>query len=110
MSYSGKERRQYPALRNHVQALLLDGAKITSRDPLQLAYKGCEMSVRHGLLIYEPTPAELAEALEALAQGDVERRAAALKTCLAELDAALAPYPPFRPLRGRVDRMKAGCR
>lgn len=106
MTYCGKDRRQSLALRNHVHALLLDGAIITSREPLQLSYKGCEISVRHGLLICEPTPLELAEALDVLAQGETEQRANALRTCLAQLNASLAPYPPFRPLRDHAHRQK----
>lgn len=99
MSYSGKERRKYPALRNHVQALLTDGATVKARDPLQLSYKDREMSVRHGILMCEPTPQELIDALDLLAKGSTERRAAAVQVCLAQLEAALAPYPPFQPLR-----------
>lgn len=99
MRYEGKERRQYSALRKHVEALLKDGASIADRDPLHLVYKGQEMSVRHGILVCEPTPQELDEALDWLARGNKERRASALKICLNQLDAVLAPYPPFRTIR-----------
>lgn len=99
MNYSGKERRKYPALRNHVQALLNDGATVKARDPLQLAHKGLDMTVLHGILVCEPTGQELTDALAVLASGDDDRRAFALEVCLSQLDAALAPYPPFRPVR-----------
>lgn len=107
MHYSGTERRKYPALRNHVQALLTDGAKVKSRDPLQLTYKGQEITARHGILMCEPTPRELVDALGTLAGGEAEHRVAALQICLQQLDAALAPYPPFRPIRLRAAE-KAG--
>ncbi len=101
MRYEGKERRQYTALRCHVEALLKDGATITAREPLHMVYKGQEMGVRHGILVCEPTPQELDEALAWLARGEKERRDAALKICLSQLDAALAPYPPFKTIRPR---------
>lgn len=99
MRYEGKERRRYTALRCHVEALLKDGATVTARDPLHLIYKGQEMSIRHGILVCEPTPQELDEALDCLARGEKEHHAAALKICLSQLDAVLAPYPPFRRIR-----------
>ena len=99
MSYNGNERRKYPSLRKHVEALLNAGATITEREPLQLLFKGQEMGVRHGILLCEPTPQELEEALALLASGESERRAEALNICLKQLEAALAPYPPFHTSR-----------
>lgn len=93
------ERRKSPTLRNHVQALLDDGAAIAAREPLQLTYKGKTLCVRHGILLCEPAPEALTDALEALASGQRERRAQALDVCLQQLDAALAPYPSLRDLR-----------
>ncbi|MCQ4297509.1 hypothetical protein NAU58_18175 [Pseudomonas stutzeri] len=99
MSYNGNERRKYPSLRKHVEALLNAGATITEREPLQLLFKGQEMGVRHGILLCEPTPQELDEALSLLANGDSERRTEALTICLKQLEAAIAPYPPFHTAR-----------
>jgi len=79
LKYHGKDRRQCTALRNHINALLADGASLVGRDPVRLVYKGQTLTVQHGLLLSEPTPDELVEALNVLAKGD-----------------ALAPYPPFR--------------
>ena len=110
MRYEGKERRQHNALRNHVEALLKHGATITDRAPLHLVYKGQEMSIRHGILVCEPTPQELDEALDWLACGDNERRASALRICLEQLDAVLAPYPPFRNIRSASSDRQARYR
>ncbi len=96
MSYQGKERRQCTALRNHIDALLADGASLVGRDPVRLVYKRQTLTVQHGMLLSEPTPAELIDALNVLAEGDDCTRAAAIETCLRHLDQALAPYPPFR--------------
>ncbi|MTZ15120.1 hypothetical protein GNE00_15325 [Pseudomonas sp. JL972] len=96
------ERRKFQSLRNHVQALLDDGATIAAREPLQLAYKGKALSVRHGILLCEPAPQALTDALEALARGERELRAQALDVCLQQLEAALAPYPPLRSFRSTI--------
>lgn len=99
MSYNGNDRRKYPSLRKHVEALLSAGATITKREPLQLLFKGQEMGVRHGILLCEPTPEELDEALGLLASGESDRQSEALKICLRQLEATLAPYPPFHTAR-----------
>lgn len=96
MRYQGKERRQCTALRNHINALLADGASLVGRDPVRLVYKRQALTVQHGMLLSEPTPAELLEALDVLVAGDDSARAAAIETCLRHLDNALAPYPPYR--------------
>lgn len=96
MSYQGKERRQCTVLRNHINALLADGALLVGRAPIRLVYKRQKLTVHHGLLLREPIPAELIDALNVLAKGEDRPRAAAIETCLRYLDNALAPYPPFR--------------
>ncbi|WP_342006653.1 hypothetical protein [Stutzerimonas balearica] len=96
LKYHGKDPRQCTALRNHINALLADGASLVGRDPVRLVYKGQTLTVQHGLLLSEPTPDELVEALNVLAKGNDRARAAAIETCLRHLDDALAPYPPFR--------------
>ena len=95
MSYQGKDRRQCTALRNHIDALLAAGASLVGRDPVRLVYKRQMLTVQHGMLLSEPTPTELVEALNMLAEGDDSRRSAAIEACLRHLDSALAPYPPF---------------
>lgn len=46
-----KEQRKYLALRAHIRELLIDGARIVSREPLTLRIDGRLLSVRHGMLI-----------------------------------------------------------
>jgi len=96
MTYHGKERRHCTALRNHIDQLIAEGASLIGRDPVRLVYKGQTMTVRHGILFSEPTPADLIEALNQLTEGDKDARAAAIEICLQHLDEAMAPYPPFR--------------
>jgi hypothetical protein len=96
MNLQRQERRQCTALRNHINSLLADGASLVGRDPVRLVYKGQTMTEHHGLLLSEPTNAELIDALNVLVEGDDGARAPAIETCLRHLDAALAPYPPFR--------------
>ncbi|MCQ4274496.1 hypothetical protein [Stutzerimonas degradans] len=96
MRYQGTDRRQCTALRNHIDALLADGASLIGRDPVRLVYKKQTLTVQHGMLLSEPTPSELIDALNLLTEGEDSARAAAIETCLRYLDSALAPYPPFR--------------
>lgn len=96
MRYQGTDRRQCTALRNHIDGLLADGASLVGRDPVRLIYKQQVLTVRHGMLLSEPTPSELIDALNILTEGEDNARAAAIETCLRYLDSALAPYPPFR--------------
>lgn len=96
MSYQGKDRRQCTALRHHIDALLAAGASLVGRDPVRLVYKQKALTVQHGMLLSEPTPAELIDALNVLAKGEDGTRGAAIEACLRHLDSALAPYPPFR--------------
>ncbi|MEG4315343.1 hypothetical protein U8L64_10070 [Pseudomonas sp. FIP_A4] len=96
MSYQGTDRRQCTALRNHIDGLLADGASLIGRDPVRLIYKQQTLTVQHGMLLSEPTPSELIDALNVLVEGEDGARAAAIEICLRYLDSALAPYPPFR--------------
>lgn len=95
MAVERKERRHCMALRNHINQLLTGGASLIGRDPVRLVYRGQTMTVRHGVLLSEPTSEELMNALTQLTDSD-DLRATAIDICLRHIDEAMAPYPPFR--------------
>ncbi|WP_413043363.1 hypothetical protein [Pseudomonas sp. YJ42] len=45
------EKRQYHALRKHIEELLDSGAVITERSPLTLSLGGRTLRVKHGMVV-----------------------------------------------------------
>ncbi|AHL74970.1 hypothetical protein CH92_07595 [Stutzerimonas stutzeri] len=45
------DKRQFHALRKHIEELLTSGAVITARNPLTLSQAGQTSRVRHGMLV-----------------------------------------------------------
>ncbi|MHB0765463.1 hypothetical protein ACYCFC_13955 [Stutzerimonas sp. NM35] len=63
---ASEDRRQYHALREHIDSLLAAGGSLVGRDPVRLAVEGRILTVRHGMLVNEQAHLDLIEALAAL--------------------------------------------
>ncbi|WP_043237500.1 hypothetical protein [Stutzerimonas azotifigens] len=89
MSEMNDERRQYHALRTHLECLLSAGASILTREPLTLLFQGRRLSVAHGMLVGESGATDLIEILADTDWPDATRRQAAMDLCVAQLNKAM---------------------
>ncbi len=89
MSEMNDERRQYHALRTHLECLLSAGASILTREPLTLLFQGRRLMVAHGMLVGESGATDLIEILADTDWPDATRRQAAMDLCVAQLNEAV---------------------